>query len=56
MVPVWPLTCAQVVGSACGDRSPEIHDANMFDINAKMGDAVTEEEAVAHLKTGWPKA
>ncbi|EXJ94465.1 hypothetical protein A1O1_02861 [Capronia coronata CBS 617.96] len=41
-----------VVGSACGDRSAQIHDANMFDMNAKMADAVTEEEAVAHLKSG----
>jgi hypothetical protein len=43
------------VGSACGDRSPEIHDANMFDMNAKMADAVSEEEAVLHLKAGWKK-
>lgn len=43
----------KVVGSACGDRSPEIHDANMFDLNAKYADAVTEEEAVERLRTGW---
>jgi hypothetical protein len=41
------------VGSACGDRTPEIHDANMFDMDAKNGDAVTEEEAVERLKAGW---
>ncbi|KIK62422.1 hypothetical protein GYMLUDRAFT_41864 [Collybiopsis luxurians FD-317 M1] len=42
-----------VVGSACGDRSPEIHNSNMFDLNAKYADAVTEEEAVERLSKGW---
>ncbi|KAE9389749.1 putative N-carbamoylsarcosine amidase [Gymnopus androsaceus JB14] len=42
-----------VVGSACGDRSPEIHNANMFDLNAKYADAVTEEEAIEKLCAGW---
>ncbi|KIW00222.1 uncharacterized protein PV09_08262 [Verruconis gallopava] len=45
-----------VVGSACGDRSPEIHNANMFDMNAKMADAVSEEEAVDRLRAGWKRA
>lgn len=43
----------QVVGEACGDRTPKIHDANMFDMNAKMADVVPEAEAVEKLKAGW---
>lgn len=42
----------QVVETACGDRSPEIHNANVFDMNAKMADVVSEEEAVTKLKAG----
>ncbi|ORY11335.1 N-carbamoylsarcosine amidase [Clohesyomyces aquaticus] len=42
-----------VVSEACGDRSPEIHNANIFDMNAKMADVVPEAEAIEHLKTGW---
>ncbi|KAI1848459.1 hypothetical protein JX265_008759 [Neoarthrinium moseri] len=44
-----------VVGTACGDRSEEIQNANLFDLNAKYADVVTEEEAIDHLKAGWPK-
>ena len=42
-----------VVPSACGDRTPEIHNANIFDLNAKYADAVTESEAVENLQAGW---
>ncbi|EDU44368.1 N-carbamoylsarcosine amidase [Pyrenophora tritici-repentis] len=42
-----------VVGQACGDRSPAVHDASMFDMNAKMADVVSEEEAVEKLRAGW---
>lgn len=42
-----------VVGSACGDRSPEIQSSNLFDLNAKYADVVTEDEAVEKLKAGW---
>lgn len=42
-----------VVGEACGDRSPEIHEANMFDMNAKMADVVSEAEAIEKLRAGW---
>lgn len=42
-----------VVGSACGDRSAAIHDANIFDMDSKMADVVGEEEAVEHLSKGW---
>jgi hypothetical protein len=43
----------QVVSDACGDRSPAVHDANIFDMNAKMADVVSESEAVESLKAGW---
>ncbi|KAK5163968.1 uncharacterized protein LTR77_010364 [Saxophila tyrrhenica] len=42
-----------VVETACGDRSPAIHDANIHDMDAKMADVVSEEEAIKHLKAGW---
>lgn len=42
-----------VVGTACGDRSVAIHEANIFDMNAKFADVVGEEEAVEHLSKGW---
>jgi len=43
----------QVVSEACGDRSPAVHDANIFDMNAKMADVVPESEAIEKLKAGW---
>lgn len=42
----------QVVGAACGDRTQAVHDANLFDINAKIADVVEAEEAIEMLKTG----
>ncbi|KEF51657.1 N-carbamoylsarcosine amidase [Exophiala aquamarina CBS 119918] len=42
------------VGSACGDRTPEIQIANLFDLDAKYADVVEEAEAVSHLEAGWP--
>ncbi|EFX03771.1 n-carbamoylsarcosine amidase [Grosmannia clavigera kw1407] len=42
-----------VVASACGDRSKAIQEANLFDLDSKYADVVTEEDAVAHLKAGW---
>ncbi|EME89378.1 uncharacterized protein MYCFIDRAFT_29041 [Pseudocercospora fijiensis CIRAD86] len=44
-----------VVASACGDRSQAIHDANIFDMDAKMADVVGEDEAIEKLRAGWPK-
>lgn len=38
--------CRQIVADACGDRSPKIHNANTFDVNAKMGDAIDGDEAI----------
>ncbi|KAK4940869.1 hypothetical protein LTR10_019141 [Elasticomyces elasticus] len=43
-----------VVGSACGDRSPEIQNANLFDMDAKYADVVEEADAIEHLEDGWP--
>ncbi len=36
-----------VVREACGDRAPGPHEANLFDIQAKMGEVVSEAEAIA---------
>lgn len=38
-----------VVADACGDRHPEPHRANLFDMNAKYADVVDEAEAIAFL-------
>lgn len=34
---------------AVGDRSPTAHDANLFDIDARMGDVVSVTEVLAYL-------
>ncbi len=38
-----------VVSEACGDRHRAPHEANLFDMNAKYADVVSEAEALAHL-------
>lgn len=38
-----------VIADACGDRHPAPHEANLFDMNAKYADVVSEAEVVAHL-------
>lgn len=38
-----------VVSDACGDRHPAPHEANLFDMNAKYGDVVGEDEVLAYL-------
>ena len=38
-----------VVAEACGDRHAAPHDANLFDMNAKYADVVSEVEAIAFL-------
>lgn len=38
-----------VVPEACGDRTSDIHDANLFDIDAKYGDVVSLVEVIAQL-------
>lgn len=38
-----------VVADACGDRHPDPHEANLFDMHAKYGDVVSEAEVLEHL-------
>lgn len=40
-----------VIADACGDRHPAPHTANLFDMNAKYADVVTEAEAMAFIET-----
>jgi hypothetical protein len=42
-----------VVGSACGDRTVEIQNSNLFDLNAKYADVISEAEAIEKFKAGW---
>lgn len=39
-----------VVAEACGDRHAAPHEANLFDMNAKYADVVSEAEVVAFLQ------
>jgi maleamate amidohydrolase len=41
-----------VVREAVGDRHPGPHEANLFDIEAKIGDVVSEAEVLGHLDRG----
>jgi hypothetical protein len=43
----------QVVGAACGDRSPVIQQQTLFDIDCNFGDVVSEDDALQHLSQGW---
>jgi maleamate amidohydrolase len=38
-----------VVREACGDRHPGPHEANLFDMNAKYADVVSEDEILAYM-------
>lgn len=38
-----------VVRQAVGDRSDAVHEANLFDLNAKYADVFDEEEAIGYL-------
>lgn len=38
-----------VVAEACGDRHPDPHAANLFDMDAKYGDVVSEKEVISYL-------
>lgn len=40
-----------VVADACGDRDVRPHEANLFDMGAKYADVVSEDDAVAHLRS-----
>ena len=39
-----------VVREACGDRHPAPHEANLFDMNAKYADVVSEADVMAFLQ------
>ena len=39
-----------VVRESCGDRHPGPHEANLFDLQAKYAEVISEDEAVAHLR------
>ena len=39
-----------VIADACGDRHQAPHEANLFDMNAKYADVVSEAEAIAFLE------
>jgi maleamate amidohydrolase len=39
-----------VVREACGDRHPGPHEANLFDLQAKYAEVISESEAIGHLK------
>lgn len=39
-----------VVREACGDRDPRPHEANLFDLQAKYAEVVSEAEALRHLE------
>jgi maleamate amidohydrolase len=38
-----------VVAEACGDRHPGPHEANLFDMNAKYADVVSEAQVMAYF-------
>lgn len=39
-----------VIADACGDRHEAPHQANLFDMNAKYADVVSEEETISFLQ------
>ena len=43
-----------VVEDAVGDRHDDVHQANLFDMNAKYGDVVSLAEALAELRSERP--
>jgi maleamate amidohydrolase len=45
-----------VVADACGDRTPEVHEASLTDLAAKYAEVVDEATAVAYLRTAGPGA
>ena len=40
-----------VVREACGDRAEGPHEANLFDMNAKYADVVSEQDVVGYIKS-----
>lgn len=45
-----------VVADACGDRTPEVHDANLFDLNAKYADVLPVAEVLTRITATPPCA
>ena len=43
-----------VVREAVGDRSPGPHEANLYDLQAKYADVLSEDDVVAHLTPPTP--
>lgn len=43
-----------VVADACGDRDPRLHDANLYDLNAKYADVITLDTALRLLSRPDP--
>lgn len=41
--------CVMVPRECVGDRRPEPHEANLFDINSKYGDVVTKQDVLDYL-------
>lgn len=39
-----------IVREAVGDRHPAPHEANLFDMDAKYGDVVSEAETISYLR------
>jgi nicotinamidase-related amidase len=39
-----------VVDEACGDRSPQAHQANMFDLDMKFADVESIADVLTELK------
>ena len=44
-----------VVRDACGDRHPDVQEANLYDMNAKYADVISEAEAISYLKSHQPQ-
>lgn len=44
-----------VVKEACGDRHEAVHESNLFDMNSKFAEVVSEEDMML-LIDGIPKA
>lgn len=42
-----------VVEDACGDRDASIHNANMFDLQAKYADLVSADQVIDRVRSGW---
>lgn len=42
-----------VVEDACGDRDEAVHNANLFDLQAKYADLVSTDQIIEKLQSGW---